>query len=190
MRSISTHKGLTLPEVLISTGILGIVLLGVYSLLIFSLKWNQKMKDTVSVYHQVTRATTRIKSDLNTGSSASFIYEVDGMAFASARPPAGPYQLDGSGQLLYYKYVLYYLDNGTLYRNEVALPSPTVAPAATPDLTTLRGQMTGQGQTMAENVTNLEISPGSGASFKFKVTGDQTPDSNSITMQTRISFRQ
>ena len=190
MRPTSTRKGLTLPEILISTGILGIVLLGVYSLLIFSLRWNRKMNDTVHVYQAAVKATTRLKTDLNAGSSASFIYEVDGLAFASARPPSGPFQLDPSNQLIYHKYVIYYLDNGTLYRNEVDLPSPTPSPNPITDLNMVKSMMTGQGQVMAENVSNLEISPGSGASVKFKVAGNQTPETNSITIQARISFRE
>ena len=190
MRSTSTRRGLTLPEILISTGILGIVLLGVYSLLIFSLRWNRKMSDTVHVYQSAVKATTRLKTDLNAGSSLSFIYEVDGLAFASARPPSGPFKLDPTNRLLYYKYVIYYVDGGTLYRNEVALPTPTSSPATITDLNMVKALMTGQGQVMAENVSDLEISPGSGASVKFKVTGDQTPETNSITIQTRISFRE
>jgi prepilin-type N-terminal cleavage/methylation domain-containing protein len=195
MRPISHHKGFTLAEVLISTGILSLVLLGVYTLLNFAIKWHAKMGETVDVYQQAMRASTRLTSELGTGLQSSFIYDIDGqgiegLAFASARPLSGPYKLDATGKVLWHRRILYYVENDTLFRNEVAINPPTATPLPSPDLITLRSQAPAQGQVMAENVSDLEISGGSGAAVRFKVSGKRAEPANSITIEGRVSFRQ
>lgn len=179
---------------MISSGILGLVLLGVYASLSFALKWHTKMEDSVDTYQQAFKASTRLSYDLGTGSQTSFIYElygpVRGLAFASARPDNGRFQIDSSGQLLWQRHIIYYIEDDTFYRNEVPFPTPAPVPPATPDLPTLKSQMTGKGAVMAENISDLEILPGSGASIRFKVTGDQTDKPNSMTLESRVTFRQ
>ena len=185
------HRGFTLPEILISTGIMSMVLLGAYSLIVFSLRWNAKMSDTVATYQQALKATTRITHDLGTGSQSSFIYDIDGeaFAFASARPSRGPYQLDSTGQVLWQKHIVYYVEDGTLYRNELPIVPPQAGPPETPDLPILKAQLTSKGAIMARKLSELEIEPGSGASIVFKVEGEQR-DKNSITLRSRMTFRQ
>ena len=181
---------MTVPEVLISMGILSLVLLGVYSLLQFALRWHSKMDDTVAVYQETVKASNRLSSDIGTGSVVSFIYEVDGLAFASARPDTGKFQMDSTGRLLWHKHILYYIENGNLYRNEVPINPPITNPGSTPDLATLKSQMSGQGMLLAEDVSDLEVIPGSGAAVKFKVAGKRVDQPNSITIETRMTFRQ
>lgn len=185
----SLHRGFTLPEVLISTGIISMVLVGAYALIVFSLRWNTKMSDTVATYQQALKASTRISHDLGTGSQSSFIYDLDGFAFASARPLNGPFQLDNSGQVLWQRHILYYVEDGILYRHELPIVPPQVGPPETPDLSVLKSQITGKGAIMARKLSELEIEPGSGASIVFKVAGEQK-ETNSLTVRSRMTFRQ
>lgn len=194
MRPSSAPKlkdsGLTLPEVLISMGILGLVMAGVYTLIAFTIRWNAKMSDTVEVYQRAFQASNRLSYDLGTGAQSTFVYEVDGLAFASARPDSGPFQQDSAGQVLWQKYVFYYIDaKGDLYRNEEKITPPTTAPTP-PVLATLKSGMASPGQLLAKKVSDLEITSGSGANVKFKVSGDRTKDPNFMTLETRVTFRQ
>lgn len=182
-------NGFTLPEVLISTGILGMVLLACYALVTFSLRWNMKMADSVHVYQQALNASTKISYDFGTGNRDSFVYDLEGFAFASARPPSGTFQLDTEDKLLYQKYVVYYIENGVLFRNERPIDPPASVLPITPELPDLKASLTTQGAVMAEGVSNLEIDIVESSMLKFTVTGKRE-DKNSITLQSRIAFRQ
>lgn len=170
-------------------GIFSLVLLGVYSLLTFALRWQNKMQDSVEVYQRAFKVSSRLGYDLGTGSQSSFIYDAYGLAFASARPDTGTFQIDPSGQLMWQRYVFYYVDsNGDMYRNEEAF-APTTSPP-TPDLTTLKAAMTSPGQLVAKNVSGLQIVPGSGVSIRLTVSGDDPLKPNTMTMENRVTFRQ
>lgn len=55
-------------------GILSLVMVGVYTLLQFALRWHHKMDDTVETYQQALRASSRMSYDLGTASQVSFLY--------------------------------------------------------------------------------------------------------------------
>ena len=193
------NRGFTIPEILISTGILGLVLLACYALVAFALKWNVKMTDSVETYQMALRTASRINYDLGTGNQGSFIYDLDGVepdgfAFASARPPEGRYKLDPSNRVLWHRYVVYYTEGGTLYRHEIPIDPPVTSLPDTPDLATLRSSLTTPGAVMAENFSDLEVEAGSGAAIVFKVEGKQEEKdgrkSNAITLRSRMNFRQ
>ena len=188
--SEKSRSGLTLPEALVSSALLGLVLLGTYALLNFAIRWNLKMSESVETYQQAFRTYNRISHDMSTGSQSSFIYDVDGFAFASARPNSGPFQLDSSGKLLYHRYIVYYVEDGTLYRHQVPINPPTSILPPTPDLTTLKTGLNSKGIVMAERFSNLVIEPGSGASIKFRIDGENSRGENSFEIESRMTFRQ
>jgi len=193
-KDLARNKGFTIPEVLISTGILGLVLIACYALVVFAIKWNAKMSDSVETYQQALRAASRISYELGTGAQSSFIYDLDGFAFASARPPDGRFTLESGNKLLWHKYVIFYVEDGVMYRNEVAIDPPTSSLPETPDLPTLKSMLTSKGATMAQNLSELKVQDGSGAIISFKVEGTQEEEdgskSNSVTLQSRMNFRQ
>lgn len=172
-------------------GIMSLVLLGVYTLLHFALRWHAKMDDTVDVYQDVLKASQKLSTDLGTGSVVSFIYEQGvGLTFASARPDSGPFQLDPSGNLLWQKQIIYYIEDDKLYRNEVPISPPSTVPPTATDLNSVKSLMSGQGQIVANKVSDLEVIPDSGASIRFTVEGDRPDSPNAITLQSRMTFRQ
>jgi prepilin-type N-terminal cleavage/methylation domain-containing protein len=191
-------EGFTLPEVLISTGILSLILVACYALIVFAIRWNAKMGDTVDTYQRALNASSRISYDLGAGSQSTFLYDVEGFAVASARPDTGPYQLDPSGRLLMQKWVLYQLVGETLYRNEIPIDPPLTKvdlmdTTPEPEYLTLKASLTTPGSVQAENLTDLEIEGGASASVLFKVEGNKEDDLgekvNSITIRSRINFR-
>jgi prepilin-type N-terminal cleavage/methylation domain-containing protein len=192
------RKGFTLPEVLISTGILSLVLVACYALVVFALKWNTKMTDTVDTYQRALKASSRISYDLGAGSQLTFLYDVDGFAVATARPPTGPFQLDPSGKVLMQRWVIYQLVGDTLYRNEIPIDPPVtktnlmdVTPE--PDYLTLKSTLTEPGTIQAENLSDFLVEGGSGAEVRFKVEGNEVDEQgnkvNSITLRSRVGFR-
>ena len=198
-------KGFTLIEVLISTGILSLILVACYALIVFAVRWNAKMGDTVETYQRALQASTRISYDLGAGSQSTFLYDAEGFAVASARPAAGPFQLDPSGRLLMQKWVVYQLvdepnslNSKTLYRNEIPIDPPvtkTELMDGTPEPTylNLKDTLTTPGSIQAENLTDFQIEGGASANVLFKVEGNTKNDLgekvNSITIRSRINFR-
>ena len=147
------------------------------------------MDDSVEVYQQALRASTRISYDLGTGSQASFVHDTEGFALASARPPSGPFQIDSTGQILWQKYVFYYIEDEVMYRGEIPIDPPVSNLTSTPTINDLRTQLGGPGMIMVKKVSDFQVTQGSGASLIFKISGQQTLK-NSLSLQTRISFRQ
>ena len=196
-------KGFTIPEVLISTGILSLVLIACYSLIVFAIKWNEKMTDTVDTYQRAMKASNRINYDLGAGSALTFLYDLDGVdpegfAVATARPPAGPYKMDPSVSVLMHRWVVYQVINQTLYRNEIPINPPLTRQALMdvtpePNYVTLVGTLTERGVVVAEEFSNFNIEGGSGAIVSFKVEGNKEDDDgnkvNSIELKSRINFR-
>jgi prepilin-type N-terminal cleavage/methylation domain-containing protein len=184
------HSGFTLVEVMISAGLLTLVMVGAYALIAFSVRWNLKMKESVDTYQQALKVYSRVSYDLSTGSRESFIYGVDGFAFASARPPDGPFRFDSAGELLWHRYIVYYVEEDTLYRHEFPIePAASILPE-TPTIAIFRSKMTHQSAVMARDFSEFEIDPGSGASITFKIDKEHPERGNSFQLESRMTFRQ
>ena len=182
-------RGLTLVEVLISAGLLGLVMAGVYATLVLSFRYQRKLSDSVDTFQQALLASTRMSQALGTGKQSSMVIEPEGFAFVSAQPPTGPFTHDTAGNVEWHKFVFFYLEDGDLYRGEVAF-SATIAPPPTPPLAALKGDPSASRFLVAERVSELVVTTGSGASTKLKVHGKNEQDRNSTALQTRITFRQ
>ncbi len=122
MLPASRRKGLTLVEVLISAGLLGLVMTGVYATLVLSMRYQRKLSDSVDTFQQALLATTRMSQSLGTGAQSSMVVEPEGFAFVSAQPASGPFTHDAAGRLEWHKFVFFYLDGGNLYRGFCQTP--------------------------------------------------------------------
>lgn len=202
------RRGFTLPEILISTGILSLVLVACYALIVFAIRWNAKMGDTVDTYQRALNASTRISYDLGAGSASTFIYYPDdpliidepGFVVASARPETGPFQLDSSGRLLMQRWIVYQLVGETLYRNEIPIDPPLsrgelMDAVPEPDYVTLRDSLSTPGQIQAENLKEFKVEGGGSADYVLELEGkktdeiDPTKKVNTIRIEGRVNFR-
>ena len=181
-------RALTLLEVLISAGLLGLVMTGVYASLTLSLRYQGKLSDSVDTFQQALLATTRMSQALGTGKQESMVVEPEGFAFASAQPPTGPFTHDLTGKLEWHKFVFFYLDGGNLYRGDVPFPA-AVVPPPTPTLAALRADGAASRFLVAERVEELTVTPGSSTKTSLKVRG-KNPQTNSTTLESRVTFRQ
>lgn len=182
-------RGLTLVEVLISAGLLGLVMAGVYATLILSMRYQRKLSDSVDTFNQALLATSRMAQSLGTGSQSSMVIEPDGFAFVSAQPDSGPFTHDVSGQLEWHRFVFFYLEDGKLYRGDVPLPGAVTTAPSTPTLATLKTSPEAKKFLVAEGVELLEVTSGSGATTKLKMRG-KNAEENSTVLETRVTFRQ
>lgn len=198
------RKGFTLPEILISTGILSLVLVACHALVSFAIKWNFKMTDSVETYRRALQASSKVAYDLGAGSQQTFLYDiydvddVDGFAVATARPQTGPFQLDASNSILMHRWVIYQRIDNTLFRNEILIDPPKTRGALMnevpePDYTTLRTSLTEPGVIVADDVVQFEVYGISGAIVNLKVEGDKESETgqkvNSIGLRSRVNFR-
>ena len=182
-------RGLTLVEVLISTGLLGLVMAGVYATLVLSMRYQRKLSDTVDTFNQAVLATSRMSQSLGTGCQSSMMVEPEGFAFVSAQPDSGPYTHDASGQLEWHRFVFFYLEDSKLYRGEVPLPAAVTTPPPTPPLSVLKVSPAAKRFLVAEGVDLLEVTSGSGATTRLKMRGKNVEE-NSTVLETRVTFRQ
>lgn len=184
-------RALTLVEVLISAGLLGLVMTGVYATLILSMRYQRKLSDSVDTFQQALLASNRLSQSLGTGAQNSMVVEPGlGFAFVSAQPPTGPFTHDAANGLLHWhKFVFFYLDQGNLYRGELSLTAPTTTLPPTPTLAALRADSSSSKLLVAERVEQLEVTTGTGATTKLIVRGNNE-ETNSTTLETRVTFRQ
>lgn len=189
MWPVSRRKGLTLVEVLISAGLLGLVMAGVYATLVLSMRYQGKLSDSVDTFNQAVLATSRMSQSLGTGSQSSMMVEPEGFAFVSAQPDSGPFTHDANGRLEWHRFVFFYLEDGKLYRGEVPLAAPVVSPPSTPTLAVLKASPGAKRLLVAEGVELLEVTSGSGATTKLKMRG-KNAEENSTVLETRVTFRQ
>lgn len=189
-RPSSSRRGMTLAEALLSTGLLGMILVGVYASLVLAMRYQAKLSDSVETFQRALLVTTQTSYALGNGAQRSLVVEPEGFAFVSARPERGTFTHDPTGMLQWHCFEFFYLEQGSLYRGTVGFPA-TVSLPATPPLATLRVDPAASRVLVAEGVEELIMTSGSGATTKLKVRGRTGgAKTNSVTLETRVTFRQ
>lgn len=183
------RQGLTLVEVLISLGLLGLVMAGVYASLVLSMRYQAKLSDSVETFRRALLASTKMTQALGTGAQSSLVIAPEGFAFASAQPAEGPFTHDAQGRIEWHRFVFFYTENGDLYRGEVPLTPPTVAVPTPPGLAALKADARATRILVARRVELLKMEVGSGATTQIRVQGE-SPETNAVTLESRVTFRQ
>ncbi len=172
--------------------LLGIIMLGVYATLTLTLRYQSGLADSVETFGQALLATQKLTQALGTGAQSSLVVDPGvGLAFVSAASPTGPYQLDASGTLEYQKFVVFYLEDGRLYRGELDFP-PTTVPPPTPTVANLRTDTAANRLSVAEGVVSMEVTTldTTDSVVNLKLTVQSQADrTNGTTLETGISFR-
>jgi len=128
------RRGATLVEVIVYCALLGLLLTAIYQVLIGCARAYVEYLSVTELERGVMIATTRVTWELAESNSGSIRIDTNpsGIVFASPQNAQGLFQYDASGNLLWQKYVCYYLDTATrkLVRKEEYLTTPeTSAPA-------------------------------------------------------------
>lgn len=173
---------------MISAGLFVLILGGAYTVLVLAFRFTSRLDDSVDTFQQALLATSKMSQAIGTGSQASVVTEGNDFAFVSAAPPAGPFTQDPTGQLEWHKFVFFYVDQNVLYKGEVTFAGSSTLPP-TPLPSALRADPDAKIAKVAEGVVSLAITTGSGASTQLKVEGD-SDRKNSLTLETRVTFRQ
>ncbi len=186
----SHRRALSLIEALIAAGLLGMVLTATYATLVLSLRYQQKHEDQVSAYQEAFNGMNRMQTALAAGAAESLVYQPDdtGFVFISAQPPGGgAFEHDDEGRPKWQKFVAFYLEGRLLRLKEKPFPPDSTLPA-TPPLEDLSADPTLTRVTVAHDVEVLRI--GIGGDLTLKVKTQREKDYNSITLRSRLAFRQ
>lgn len=142
MRAFSP-KGHTLLEMLISSVLLLMMLLGAYEALVVATRYHQKLKDTSQIQQETMSILRKLERGLRGAAVESLTVSADGQSilFVSAETDGDYYDTNPtSGALRWRKIICYYLEGPgprhTLVRKEQDINSDTV-PDPLPDISTI-----------------------------------------------------
>lgn len=201
-------RGTTLVEMLVYCVLLGVLLTGVYAVLLAGVRNYAIGANATELEQAALKAATRLSRELAEGDAASFRVDSSpvGIVFASPRDstdPKGRFAYNSANRMLWQSYVCYYLGtaNGApaLIRKVTPI-SPTVSsPPTIPSTLTSAwfAAQTGIAPTWTGfNVSGLSVTPAS--PMTLSVTATRAPGvsqavagvaPDSVQLQTRIFMR-
>lgn len=132
-------RGATLVEVLICAGLMGLVLTGIWYVMVAAARYVRVTNATIDVQRSALTGLARLSQEL--GETSPYTYTMfnngrglfGGITFVSPRDAEGHLRYDVGNRLLWYKMVCYYNqpvngDKADLMRKERLLPRPTTKP--------------------------------------------------------------
>lgn len=126
------RRASSLLELLVAMGLMGLVLVGVATLIGRGVDYYLDSNDGIEVRQQLLFGSAWLSKELRDSSIDVVRVEADGLVFPSTRGVDGSYQFDSAGRSLWQKYICYYVDDPNnpqrLLRKEVALTSPPHPP--------------------------------------------------------------
>lgn len=196
------RRGTTVLELLIYSTILGLVMTGIYSVLIAGMRYFHTADTSVELQSNAMDALANISQQLAEGNGASCSIGTSpaGIVFGSPRDANGNFQFNSSGSLLWQKYVCFYIDTVTLsgtsvsclIRKEEMLPAAQTTPPVIPSSKTTSYFRSANLPLLKLNlnITGLTIS---GANpLQITVTAnksDSAQTTNQVQVQTKILLR-
>lgn len=170
-------RGATLIELMLGIALLGMLLTLLF--LIFHMGWNAwRSANLRSDLNDQSRLVVQsLSRDLEASVYASLSLQGEAVSFLSARDDAGVFALDGNGDPLWQRYVVFYRDAG---RDEVVRAElPLAAPLSAPEpIEVNTGQplasLLGPGRVIARGVKRLALSvPLNGRRLRMEVDVEQ-----------------
>lgn len=170
---MSRRRGLTLPEMLVACALASLVLTGLATLFVQSVRYHRALEVSLELQQSNLAAMALLSRDLSEGNPASLRTEPGGLVMGSPRDLVGNLQADSQGRLMWRKYICYYLApiNGVncLLRKEQALPVPLDTAPILPDtLDVLFFRISATPYSvLARNLEQLEISGSNPVSIRL-----------------------
>jgi hypothetical protein len=202
----STRRGTTLIEGIVYFCLFGTVLSCVYWVLIASLRYYNIADSSVQLQQDALNATSDFTREL-CESMAGSIYDENGsvpgsttfsnsIIFVSPRKQDGTYSYDSNRNLMWCKWVCYYVDttDSCLYKKEYYF-TPTINPSRITSCdTTLEFKNTTNlpRRAVTRNLCSVVFSLASDASLKIVSNFDKSPSTdkgNSLSVETQLTFR-
>ncbi len=202
MKNKKIHqKGFTLPEIMVYITLVAILLSGVATLLISSIKYHKTAERIADLQHNALIALTNLSNDLSE-SQGDAIYrdenENNWLLFPSPKNiTTGGHSFDDSGSMYWQKWVAYYIETDNdgvdnLVKKEMTLNPMSIEPGVPPanDLIGIK-QAQGSVRVIARGVEEFTVTQGAnGNSYIISVVIDRTTDTtkaNKINARTEIA---
>ncbi len=155
MSPTTERKAFTLVEVLVYVIVAILLLVMVYTTLIMVLQVFQNTRNFASLQMEAMKSASELSTELARSPKASVQAGTDWILFLSAVGPAGRVVYDGSGRVLWQKWILYHRDlQSVLRRKELAI-TPTTDPPAAPDVNGLIANPNLPVRIVANNISGL-----------------------------------
>lgn len=189
--------GTTLIEIMVYAALLGMFFYCIYGVLIASMRYFRIARATVEIQQQAMNAIANLSRDISQTKAEKIIIDTNptGIIFPSPVDSEGKYSFDSSGELLWQKWICYYIDTNDgenyLFKKEYKI-APTTDPVApvSMDTTAEFKNASLHRRTIAKNITGLNFS--GITPLNIEVIFAKDPDysnRNVVNIQTRVFIR-
>lgn len=202
MLNFKRKKGMTLPEVIVYSVLIGLVLTGIYGILTSSMTYYRITEIRSDLQQNAIRAISGILGEMMGTPRSSIVMSStapSGVFFVTSRKDDGNHEFDSSGMLIWQKWVCYYLESNNsgsynLIRKEVPLGSPSSTPGTAPYSTVAQFATANlQRHTVSRNIKSMSITFDSSTNcYSIDLQLDKTTDTtkpNRLQVQTEIYVR-
>lgn len=182
-------RGTTLPELLVYSALLGVVMSMVAALFNLCLGAWRSVDSTAEVHGQAQVAMDRMVAELAGASDAAFETAPDGVAFVSANSSTG-LQYDAHGRVLWQKAICYYTQDGRLLRKERRIAPTSSAAEVGVNLRDLRNDRNLPEVVVARSIRGLQVTAtGSSITLALRAGNEQSHVSE-VNVSCDVSLRQ
>ncbi len=202
MFKIKRNRGMTLPEVMIYSVLIGLVLTGIYGILTSSMKYYRITEIRSDLQQNAIMAVSGILGDMMGTPRSTIVMSTttpSGVFFVSSRKSDGNHEFDSSGLLIWQKWVCYYLESNSsgsynLVRKEVPLNTPSSTPGLPPYTSVTQFAAANlQKHLIAKDIKSLAITFNSATNcYNIDIKLDKTTDPtkpNNMQVKTEIYVR-
>ncbi len=173
MSQTTDRKAFTLAEVLIYAIVAILLLAMVYSTLIMVLQVYQNTRNFALLQMEAMKSGSEIANELSRSPKNSMSTGADWILMLSSVAPTGRIAYDGSGRVLWQKWILYYRDaDNKLLRKEQAFTPTSTPPAVAPDVNTMINNQNLPARLVATDITGLVSGPVAGESITITASND------------------
>lgn len=181
------QRGMTLIEILVVSALLLALLGTVNAVLSLSLHTYKPSLNYIDAQQQAMRAIRKITRELADAAENSITTDSVGVVFVSGRGTDDLFHFDSAGQVLWQRYVCYYVDvvDGTnkILRKEIDITPTTTVPdpvAYTP--TQMQALTSVTATTVCQDVTSLTLTTGDPVQVEVSIYLDED-DGHQITLR-------
>ena len=191
----SSRRGFTVVETVVALSLLSLLLLGLYAVLTIGYRQAREAEVFETVHREAMVGVKKLTQEIELTSRGSFSDLSSGPTFVifaspqqlQSAPNFEQYSYDGNGDLRWQKWVCYYLDSAdqTVYRAEMALPSPVPAPptaATQPPLSDFQALSAAERKPVFRNCSQLRFRVGTTpASVRLTLETSDNVNSDKVT---------
>lgn len=202
MFKLKKNRGMSIPELMIYSVLIGLVLTGIYGILTSSMKYYRITEVRSELQQNAILAISGILGDMMGTPRSTIMMSTSspsGVFFVSSRKDDGNHEFDSAGLLIWQKWVCYYLESNStgtfnLVRKEVPMSTPSSTPGLPPYTSvSLFASANLEKHIVAKDIQSMAITFNSTTNcYSIDIRLDRTTDTtkpNRMQVQTEIYVR-